>query len=55
MKYTVITAPDHSDLIKKVNTAIEDGWRPTGGVALLNIHQAVPQPAMVLTQAMIKD
>jgi hypothetical protein len=54
-KYTIITASDHSELIAKVNTEIEKGWRPTGGVTLLNIHQARPQPAMVLAQAMIRD
>lgn len=54
MEYTVITAPDHETLVRLVNAKLTEGWRPQGGIALLNIHQANPQPAMVLAQAVTR-
>lgn len=55
MKYDVISAEDHAKLVTKVNEAITKGWKPQGGIALLNLHQARPQPASVLCQAVIKE
>jgi len=52
MEYKLIQAPytilDTSGkaLVEEVNEAINEGWRPVGGVAVFN---------MVLMQAMVRD
>jgi hypothetical protein len=34
MQYTVVVDDDIATLIKKVNAAIAQGWKPLGGVCL---------------------
>jgi hypothetical protein len=33
MRYRIISAWNASELVERVNAAITDGWRPSGGVA----------------------
>ena len=35
MEYRIVTGDSIKSLIDKVNEAIADNWRPTGGVALI--------------------
>jgi hypothetical protein len=43
------------DLVKEVNKAIKDGWKPQGGVSLV-VKRYIPLlwPPIVWAQAMVK-
>lgn len=44
MTYKILSAFDTAELARKVNTAIDDGWEPKGGVSVSAWHQAgMPQ------------
>lgn len=39
MKYLILDAGDHSEMMKKVNEKIAEGWNPLGGIAAYTIAQ----------------
>ena len=39
MEYKIVTSDSIPTLVTKVNEAIADNWRPTGGVSLLFIDK----------------
>lgn len=39
MEYVIIEAGDHPQMMLKVNKAINEGWRPQGGIAAYTILQ----------------
>ncbi|HQY21059.1 MAG TPA: DUF1737 domain-containing protein [Ignavibacteria bacterium] len=44
MEYTIVTADSNSELVKKVNEMLNQGWETEGGVAISqdgNFHQAM--------------
>lgn len=54
MRYTILYGARSGDcaLVKLVQTRINDGWRPTGGVS---IHHAGYPQGWVLMQAMVRE
>lgn len=50
MQYKVIVQLSAEDLVKAVNKAIADGWKPQGGVCL-----SVSERNIGYAQAMIKE
>jgi hypothetical protein len=56
MYYTVIESNELDDLISEVNTSIENGWQPLGGVSVaINeyVEDNTPKVWMVYAQAMV--
>jgi hypothetical protein len=55
MEYRVINESKMTDLVKEVNNAIKEGWRPQGGVSLV-VKRYIPvlRPPIVWAQAMVK-
>jgi hypothetical protein len=53
MRYRLVEAKDVEGLEQDVNAAIEDGWRPVGGVCVVN-SQANTY-AWWFYQAMVRD
>ena len=44
MEYTIVTADSNSELVKKVNEMLNQGWETEGGVAISQdgtFHQAM--------------
>jgi Domain of unknown function (DUF1737) len=54
MEYRVISESKMADLVKEVNNAIKEGWKPQGGVSVTKGHAPVLGQAFVWAQAMIK-
>lgn len=50
MQYNVVADDDIPSLVKKVNQAIQAGWKPQGGIAVA----ALPSGEGRFLQAMIK-
>lgn len=53
-EYKIFRATEVQDLERDVNKALKQGWVPCGGVFSVNMHQAVPQPAIIVLQAMVQ-
>lgn len=51
MQYNVIRSMDDSDLIRKVNAAITEGWIPQGGVTIASFMTVRD---IIYFQAMVK-
>lgn len=63
MKYDILYAVDTPELVSAVNAAIQEGWKPIGGVAVgsdFNVHTSRDSDAVsgetsfVFCQAMVK-
>jgi hypothetical protein len=50
MEYTIVEGQTHLELIKKVDTLIEQGWKPIGGLAIGKLHLFT-----CIYQAMIRE
>jgi hypothetical protein len=54
--YEVITATRVADLQDRVRERIRDGWRPTGGIAMLHEDDVgTHDPRIVFAQAIVLD
>ena len=55
MEYRVINESTMKDLVKEVNNAIKEGWKPQGGVSLV-VKRYIPFlfPPIVWAQAMVR-
>lgn len=54
--YEVITAVRVADLQDRVRERIRDGWRPTGGIAMLHEDDSgTHDPRIVFAQAIVLD
>jgi hypothetical protein len=47
MQYIIIIGHDTKDLTEKVNKAIQEGWKPQGGMATKGSHDDRVYQAMV--------
>lgn len=56
MTYKVLTAKTTNALSRKVNDAIEDGWKPIGGIAISVVGESLIQTSSInVAQAMTID
>ena len=53
MEYRVINDSKMTDLVKEVNNAIKEGWKPQGGVSVTKGLAPIRQ-AFIWAQAMVK-
>jgi hypothetical protein len=54
MEYRVISESKMADLVKEVNNAIKEGWKPQGGVSVTKGLAPLLGAAFVWAQAMVK-
>jgi hypothetical protein len=54
MEYRVISESTMKDLVKEVNNAIKEGWRPQGGVSVTKGLFPLFVPPTLWAQAMVK-
>jgi len=55
MEYRVINESKMTDLVKEVNNAIKEGWKPQGGVSVAKKGLLpILFPAIVWAQAMVR-
>jgi hypothetical protein len=54
MEYRVISESKIADLVREVNDAIKEGWKPQGGVSVTKGLAPLLGQAFVWAQAMVK-
>jgi hypothetical protein len=54
MEYRVINESKMTDLVKEVNNAMKEGWKPQGGVSVTKGLAPLLGSAFVWAQAMVK-
>ena len=54
MEYRVINESKMTDLVREVNNAIKEGWKPQGGVSVTKGLAPLLGAAFVWAQAMVK-
>jgi hypothetical protein len=54
MEYRVINESKITDLVKEVNNAIKEGWKPQGGVSVTKGLFPLLVPPMLWARAMVR-
>ena len=55
MEYRVISESKMKDLVREVNDAIKEGWRPQGGVSVAKSLFPIFFPSLLWAQAVVRD
>jgi hypothetical protein len=54
MEYRVISESSMNDLVKEVNNAIKEGWKPQGGISVTKGHAPLLGQAFAWAQATVR-
>lgn len=53
-KYEVLVCSSREELVKKMDSYLNDGWEPVGGICVTQVHDEQKKPYALFAQAIRK-